>query len=163
MSGDVERVAVELARDLHECGVCRDLSWSTHDHEPPGPCITLAHHLLAPGGVVAGMVRDAAIRGAEAARADWRDARRDGAAEVRARVEAVLVEYDRIDRLVQRSSIGATGPTLVQRIRVALADPGIAQNGPETGLGDDGGAKAAPSVSGAQNGAEGDSESQEDE
>lgn len=47
-------------------------------------------------------------------------------AKVVAAVEAVLADYEHADALVRRSSIGATGPTMLERIRAALAWPGAA-------------------------------------
>jgi hypothetical protein len=158
MGGDVERVAEALIQHQRiplydgtggqRCVGCDSLYGETDGPNSPRHAEHLAAVLLAPGGVVAGMV---AARGSEAyedgydqghadAHADGaaRDSlcreRERGAAEVRARVEAVLGEYDHIDRLMQRSSVG-TSPTLVQRIRAALADPEIGQGGPLRGQG----------------------------
>jgi hypothetical protein len=182
MSGDVERVA---AAKCPECGHLA-LSWhkaegcAWHGFGPHRcPCVLSdAQALLAPGGVVAGMVAEAWVGAADEPgevntvptpsqllrrladadadqRLEWasraienaetvdrcfvhnhvgriaslerqlRDAR-DGAAEVRARVEAVLGEWERD---------GGAEPFAWNRLRAVLADPDTAAPGPESATG----------------------------
>ena len=43
---EAPRLQEALAQDLHDYGVCRDLKWGEAGHEYPGPCDTLAAHVL---------------------------------------------------------------------------------------------------------------------
>jgi hypothetical protein len=151
MSDDVERVAEALAAAVRmphtaacPCGPFAVCECPTRER-----ALEAAQVLLAPGGVVAGMVAEERAGAADESSGDYRivqvtqvqrtlDAAREaGAAEVRARVEAVLPECWTFARAEScRSMIGGTFPNgtkwtadmccLPCQLRAALADPGTA-------------------------------------
>jgi hypothetical protein len=174
MSGDVERVAAEL----HHEGWPIEPGWKL----APEACETCARSLrhaqalLAPGGVVAGIVAEAWAGAADESSGDYRivqvtqvqralDAAREaGAAEVRARVESVLADewsdeppsalYPEGRRLYRWPA------DLRDQLCAALADADVPRGGPETGRGAVGSAEVGAGPFGPQNGAESDSEGQ---
>jgi hypothetical protein len=92
MSGDVERVAEALAAAVRmphtaacPCGPFALCECPTRER-----ALEAAQVLLAPGGVVAGMVAEERAGGYDQSRADALDEAR---AEVQARVEAVLADW----------------------------------------------------------------------
>jgi hypothetical protein len=152
MSGDVDRVAEVLARhwpgayiatlDGHRECYCGHVLASDESYEAH-----VAKALLAPGGVVAGMVGEAVepsgdyrvVRVTQVQRA-LDAAREAGAAEVLARYDAAVEEtatwcgpwgYPGVAAFVDRRDA---------HIRNALADADVPRGGPETGRGGAGGA-----------------------
>jgi hypothetical protein len=151
MSGDVERVAAELADVAHH--------W---DSEAPGTLWQAqAQVLLAPGGVVAGMVAEAyqAGYGAALSKSEVDTARRRAAAMALSdaaddwRDEGRGVMFNRArDNLTPEGRVGKW-----LRNRAALAaEP--AENGPQSPAAGIAGSGAGGSTFGDESGAEGDSE-----
>jgi hypothetical protein len=154
VSGDVERVAEVLIQHQRiplfdgtggqRCVGCDSLRGETDGPNSPRHARHVAQVLVAPGGVVAGMVAEAREAGVEEGvdstwhlkqlRAMWEAAaRKQGAAEVRARVERLADEWERkAANLAPDDDWGDTiGDTiagdiyrgLARKVRAALADP----------------------------------------